>query len=145
MECYDGQDCVPHVLVVRGDELTLANFRSSPISWNVVHQGRTRLEIAVAARDPDATVDLSGLARGTFKIVDATTQTRVGGLVHASLDDHVTGSTLGNCRYNLDLAPGRYKIVARNPYLIPFEAEATVRPGIITRVNPVFTADNLRE
>lgn len=143
--CYRTKDCAPHLNVVRGDHFTISNHRTQALSLQFVAGDRVRMSVPVAAKQQDVEIDLAGLDHGTFEIVDAKSKLRIGWLVHAGVDDHVTGATSGNCRYNLDLAPGRYRIVAWNPYLTPFEAEATVRPGIITRVNPVFTADDLRE
>ncbi|MCA9676038.1 MAG: hypothetical protein KC464_13450 [Myxococcales bacterium] len=145
LTCYKHKDCVPHVTVSHKDVLLVSNLRSRNLSLQVVDGGRVLVSADVAAKRQDAAIDLSGLGHGTFEIKDGRDQTRIGWLVHATDDDHIAGATSGNCRYNLDLAPGRYKIIAWHPYLTPFEAEVTVRAGIITRVNPVFTADNLRE
>lgn len=137
--------CPPYVTLSTTDQLELRNHTRTPVSWELRRDGRLSraIDIPAARIEPPELLDVSGLEAGVYEIVDAS-GARVGWLYRAAPDELVVGATRGNCRYSISLAPGTYRVLAWHPDLAMVEKPVEIRTGVIRRVNPVFSAKDLR-
>jgi hypothetical protein len=143
IECFDEGPCSGPVTVVSTDRLMVTNYRKMPLAWKLRRGGRDVLAVDVPAGQEELAIDLKDVPPGVYDLVEGATGDRVGWIYRTTPDAPVAGATSGNCRYVIDLAPGRYRVVAWHPFLTPVEQVVVVRAGVIRRVNVVFSKANL--
>ncbi len=144
LECWEDSPCTG-VVVVFDKQWPTVNHRKQPVSLNLSQNGRTLKTIEIPARSDDNEIDISDLANGVYQLVEPDKPAQVTWLYRLDGMSLYSGPTNGNCRYSIDLLPGKYRVTAWHPYLKAIEEEVVVRAGIARRTNIVFTQSSARE